>query len=114
MSFLRLKKGHWVGIIAGLFVFIIDLILFHDRHNLFLFLVGISVSCMAIPFIINLMVESKREQEINSMFLEFSRNLAESVNTGTPISKSIVNMKKKRVIRSRGFTVLKRKGLQQL
>src|SRR3989338_5718187 len=29
------------------------------------------------------------------MFLEFSRNLAESVNTGTPISKSIVNMRKK-------------------
>jgi flagellar protein FlaJ len=27
------------------------------------------------------------------MFLEFTRNLAESVNTGTPVSKSIINMK---------------------
>ena len=29
------------------------------------------------------------------MFLEFSRNLAESVSTGTPVSRAIVNMKRK-------------------
>ena len=29
------------------------------------------------------------------MFLEFARNLVESVKTGTPISKSLVNLKKK-------------------
>ena len=32
---------------------------------------------------------------MTEMFLEFSRNLAESVATGTPISKSIINMRKK-------------------
>ena len=29
------------------------------------------------------------------MFIEFTRNLVESVKTGTPISKSILNMRKK-------------------
>ncbi|MEK6844276.1 MAG: type II secretion system F family protein, partial [Nanoarchaeota archaeon] len=40
-------------------------------------------------------MENKREQELTEMFLEFSRNLAESVATGTPVSKSIINMDKK-------------------
>jgi flagellar protein FlaJ len=44
---------------------------------------------------LDLMRESKKEEDINNMFLEFSRNLAESVTTGTPISKSIINMSKK-------------------
>ncbi len=30
------------------------------------------------------------------MFLEFSRNLTESVNIGTPVSKSIINMSRKK------------------
>jgi len=39
--------------------------------------------------------ENKVSAQKEEMFLEFARNLVESVNTGTPISKTIVNMKKK-------------------
>ena len=41
------------------------------------------------------MNEVKVATEKEEMFLEFSRNLVESVKTGTPISKSIINMKTK-------------------
>ena len=94
---MRLKKIHIIGIISGAVIIILNLVFFLSKtdRNLFFFISGIAVTIVAIPFMIDLVLENKREDEINEMFLEFSRNLAESVNTGTPVSKSIVNMRKK-------------------
>jgi len=94
---MKLKKINWIGIIFGAIMLLFDLIFFasSEDKNLFLFLVGLAFSILSFPFVIEVMLENKREQEISEMFLEFSRNLAESVNTGTPISKSIINMKTK-------------------
>ena len=88
---------HWIGIIFASIILIIDLIFFLSSEdlNLFYFLLGIGFAIIITPFILSLSLENKKELQINSMFLEFSRNLAESVNTGTPVSKSIVNMKRK-------------------
>ena len=85
---------HLIGIIFGIIIFLIDIIFF-SKEKIFFFLLGIVTGIIALPFIIGLIIENNREQEISEMFLEFSRNLAESVTTGTPISKSIVNMRKK-------------------
>src|SRR4030042_1851630 len=63
---LELKKVFWFGLLAG-----------------------------AIPFVLTTIQKTKTAREKEEMFLEFTRNLVESVKTGTPISKSIVNMKKK-------------------
>lgn len=91
-----LKKMHWIGIIAAGVLIIVDFIYFFGRDtNMFLFLFGISLGVLFLPFIIGINLENKREERVVEMFLEFSRNLAESVAIGTPISKSIVNMKKK-------------------
>ncbi len=94
---MELKKIHWFGLGFGLMIIIVSLIFFSQEkdRNLLLFLVGIASTIIAFPFIIQLAVENKREIKISEMFLEFSRNLAESVNTGTPISKSIINMRNK-------------------
>ena len=94
---MELKKMHWIGIIFGIIIIIIAFIFFLNKKdiNLFFFLIGISIGVVALPFVAGLVVENKREQEINEMFLEFSRNLAESVAVGTPVSKSIINMKNK-------------------
>jgi len=51
---------------------------------------------VVLPFIIGIAMESGRSEKINEMFLEFTRNLAETVATGTPVSKGIINMRKKR------------------
>ena len=90
---MKLKRMHWIGIIAGALILIVDLIFFLKDRNLFLFLIGIALGIFVFPFVIGIIFENKREENINQMFLEFSRNLAESVTTGTPISKSIVNMR---------------------
>jgi len=94
---MKLKKMHWLGIIIGIVMLIIDLIFFLNRenNNLFLFIIGLIIAVISLPFIVGLVLENKKDQEMSEMFLEFSRNLAESVATGTPVSKSIVNMRNK-------------------
>jgi len=56
---------------------------------------GIGVLVGVLPFVISLINETRFETEKEEMFLEFTRNLVESVKTGTPISKSIINLKDK-------------------
>jgi len=94
---MKLKKIHYIGIALGLVAILMDFLFFNMDTGAsgFLFFAGIGVIIIVSPFIIDLMLENKRESDMSQMFLEFSRNLSESVATGTPISKSIINMKKK-------------------
>ncbi|MEK6818421.1 MAG: type II secretion system F family protein, partial [Nanoarchaeota archaeon] len=92
---MKLKKMHWFGIISGAIAIILNFIFFYKESQIFMFLMGIALLILALPFVIGLSLENKAEQKVNDMFLEFSRNLAESVATGTPVSKAIINMKKK-------------------
>jgi len=91
---MKIKRTEWFGIIGGVVILLADLIFFW-QSKMSAFFIGIAFVVAATPFILGLMGESKKEQEVSEMFLEFSRNLAESVTTGTPISKSIINMSKK-------------------
>ncbi len=89
---------HWLGIGSGGIVLIANLFIYFlvkQQTNLFFFLLGISMAVAAFPFIVQLTIENKQKQDVNEKFLEFTRNLAESVFTGTPISRSIINMSKK-------------------
>lgn len=94
---MSLKRMHWFGIISSIVLFVIDIVYFVFRKdlNLFLFIFGIALGILFLPFVIGIVLENRKEQELTEMFLEFSRNLAESVATGTPVSKSIINMDKK-------------------
>lgn len=91
---MRLRKAHWIGIIFALITLLIDFVFFLN-DKIFFFLVGISLVIVALPFVVSLIIESNAEREKNSRFLEFSRNLAESVKTGTPIGQSIMNLRNK-------------------
>ncbi len=86
-----------MGIALGFIIIIGSLVLFWNKREseFFPFLIGLGLAVSMFPFIFALVVENKRQQEISERFLEFSRNLAESVTTGTPISKSIINMSRK-------------------
>ncbi|MBS3057731.1 MAG: type II secretion system F family protein [Candidatus Diapherotrites archaeon] len=94
---MKLEKMHWLGIAAGFVIIVTSVILFWNKRSsdFFPFLIGLGLAVSMFPFIFALVIENKRQQEISERFLEFSRNLAESVTTGTPISKSIVNMSRK-------------------
>jgi flagellar protein FlaJ len=90
---IELKKIHWFGIIAGIVV--ISLSFLFLGKNLFFFIIWFGILLAVAPFVFTTIQKTKIAGEKEEMFLEFTRNLVESVRTGTPISKSIVNMKKK-------------------
>jgi len=91
---MRLKKSHWIGIVFSAVIILIDLIFFFGEE-IFYFVLGIGLVIVALPFLINYIIELDSAKEKNEKFLEFSRSLAESVKAGTPIGKSIINMSQK-------------------
>ena len=95
---MEIKKSHWIGIILGAAVAIFSL--FFMGSELFFFFLGIGVVIAVLPFVLVIMKESKVSSEKEEMFLEFARSLVESVKTGIPISRSIIN------VRSKSFGVL--------
>ncbi|MEK9184877.1 MAG: type II secretion system F family protein, partial [Patescibacteria group bacterium] len=90
---MELKRYHWIGIAVALVV--IGLSFFTFETKFFFLLAGIGVLIGATPFVVSLIYEAKVDLEKEEMFLEFARNLVESVKTGTPISKSIINVRNK-------------------
>jgi len=90
---MEIKQGHIVGIILSIIVVLISL--FFVGTKFFFLIMGVGVIIGVIPFLLGVLRESQIEREKEDMFLEFARNLVESVKTGTPISKSIINSKEK-------------------
>src|SRR3989344_778633 len=88
---MEIKKIHIIGIISGIIVVLASLLLLETRF--FFLLVGVGIITIISPFVFSVMQEAKNSNEKEQMFLEFSRNLVESVKAGTPISKSIINVK---------------------
>lgn len=96
---MRINKGVIMGIVAGLLIvassFIFYFVTELKSMNTFYFLLGIGFLIILLPFVIVSVIENKIEREKDEMFLEFARSLVESVEAGTPISKSIINVKSK-------------------
>jgi archaeal flagellar protein FlaJ len=94
---MEINKTTIFGVVFGLIViafsFVFLLVENLKNYNLFYFLLGIGFLILFSPFVLASVLENKMQREKNEMFLEFSRNLVESVESGTPISKSILNLK---------------------
>lgn len=95
---LEIRKSYLVGI--GLGFAIMAASLFFRGTDFMFFFIGIGFVVAVLPFVLRVMKESKVALEKEEMFLEFARSLVESVKTGTPISRSIMN------IRNKSFGVL--------
>lgn len=84
---------HLLGMILGLGIIITSIFLMGEK--IFFLVLGGGVLIIIAPFVLTAINETRMENEKEEMFLEFTRNLVESVKTGTPISKSIINVKDK-------------------
>ena len=91
---MEIKKRHFIGVLLAVVIIALDIILLRDM-KIFYFIMGICMVISALPFVVTLILESNREKENGEMFLEFARNLVESVKAGTPVSKSIINLRDK-------------------
>lgn len=90
---MKFQKIHWI--VIGLSIVIILSSFFLLGTRFFFFVFGIGILIGASPFVFSIINETRIASEKEEMFLEFSRNLVESVKTGTPINKSIINVKDK-------------------
>ncbi len=90
---IEIRKMHVIALILSLIVGIISFIFI--KGDLLYFILGIIFVIAFLPFFVSIIMQSLMVKEKEEMFLEFSRNLVESVKTGTPISKSILNIRTK-------------------
>ncbi len=91
---MKFEKRQFLGLILAAIILIFSIIFLKDM-SIFYLILGLSFVIAFLPFVIAIVLENAKEKENNEMFLEFSRNLVESVKAGTPISKSIINLKDK-------------------
>jgi pilus assembly protein TadC len=87
---MKIKIYALMGIIAGILAIVSS---FFFKGEISFLLLGIGIMIGVLPFVISVLNETRIKNEKEEMFLEFARNLVESVKTGTPISKSIINVK---------------------
>lgn len=93
-----MKKSHWFGLVIAAILIIVSVVLITLNildNKLFFFILGVSLVVAGLPFLVSLVLESQEERTKEQMFLEFTRDLVEGVKSGTPISKSILNVKTK-------------------
>jgi len=90
---MELKDKDLIGALIGLAIIVPSYFLAGDKY--FPLMLGLGVLAGALPVILRIVKENRINTEKEDMFLEFARNLVESVKTGTPISRSIINMQNK-------------------
>ena len=88
------NKPQIIGMLVA-FITIILSIIFLRGTDIFYFILGLAIVIAMFPFFVSLILTTSAEREKDNMFLEFARNLVENVKAGTPISKSILNVRKK-------------------
>ncbi len=92
---MEFKSKHVAGIIVGLLVIIADIIFLLGKTSRFfkpIFAIGLFI--VILPFWLDIIMENKRQKEIEAKFLEFVRSLVETVKSGIPIPKSIIHVSK--------------------
>jgi flagellar protein FlaJ len=88
---MELKTARWIGV--GLGLIILASAFFFWGKTEFYVIIGVGIIIAVSPYILLTVIDTKINEEKEQMFLEFARDLVESVKSGTPISKSIINVK---------------------
>ena len=90
---MKLELRHILGILGGVFVIVLDFLLFfRPLTRWFNPVLVIGVVIGALPYIIDFLTENKRQKEVEEKFLEFVRNVVGTVGAGVPIPKAIIQV----------------------
>lgn len=92
---MKFELMQWMGIAGGIVLGGASFLLFSDNDNLLKFFLVISLLTGVIPIMIGFLLEQTKQREKEEKFLEFARDLVEMVRSGTPVSKSIINLRKR-------------------
>jgi len=89
---MKFEKMHWLGGGVGLMGMLASILIF-GVTNMGYFLLVISLIVGILPFMITFLLGQTKQKEKEEKFLEFVRDLVETVRSGTPISKAIMNLR---------------------
>ncbi|MBU2576676.1 MAG: type II secretion system F family protein [Nanoarchaeota archaeon] len=89
---MKFEKMHWMGIGVGLAMAAVSFFIFKQK-TMFYFMLVISMIIGSLPFLVSFLLGQGRQREKEEKFLAFARDLVESVKSGTPISKSIIQLR---------------------
>jgi flagellar protein FlaJ len=92
---MKFELMHWLGIGAGFVLAAASFAVFRGSGNLLNLLLVVSFLVGVIPFMVSFLLEQSKQREKEDKFLEFTRDLVEMVRSGTPVSKSIINLRKR-------------------
>jgi len=94
MTRTKFKAVYMLSIILGIIFLSIDIMLFIGKRPFWPLLI-ISLLIMSLHFWIDFFKEAKRQKNLELRFLDFIRNLVESVKSGISIPKSILHISRK-------------------
>jgi archaeal flagellar protein FlaJ len=92
---MEIKTKHYISIAIGLMIILLDFIFFFGKKSrLFQPLIAIGLIVAALEFWLDFIHENKKQTEIEIKFLEFVRALVETVKSGIPIPKAVMQVSK--------------------
>lgn len=92
---MELNTKNYLSIAAGLIIIILDFIYFFGEKTRFfqpIIIIGFIIG--ALPFWLDFIRENNKQKEVEVKFLEFVRSLVETVKSGIPIPKAIMQVSK--------------------
>lgn len=90
---MKLTLRHFIYIGLGLISLVLDIIFVLPTESRFgKPLIAISLFIGTLPFFIDVIREAKRQRELEEKFLEFTRNLSDTVRSGVPIPKAVIQV----------------------
>jgi len=89
---MKFERMHWLGLGIGVLGMLGSVLIFWGSKLLY-FLLVISLIVGVLPFMISFLLGQTKQKEKEEKFLEFVRDLVETVRSGTPISKAIMNLR---------------------
>jgi archaeal flagellar protein FlaJ len=89
---MKFEKMHWFGIGIGILGMLGSAFMFMGDKLLY-FLLVIFLIVGTLPFMITFLLSQSKQKENEEKFLAFVRDLVETVRSGTPISKAIINLR---------------------
>ena len=90
---MKFELMHWLGIGAGLVLAGISFSFLSG--DILKFMLVISVLVGVVPIMLGFLLDQTKQREKEEKFLEFTRDLVEMVRSGTPVSKAIINLRKR-------------------
>ncbi|MEM3370448.1 MAG: type II secretion system F family protein [Candidatus Woesearchaeota archaeon] len=90
---IKFENRHIAGISIGVAFIILDIIIL-NKSPLFVPILAVSVIIIASQFLIDFIVETRKQKEIEEQFPEFVRNFVDGINSGMPPTLAVINASK--------------------